>query len=50
MKALILRLLLVLVFPFLAIVVISMDWRAAPARSLGEFAREWADVFRKGAL
>lgn len=50
MKALVLRLLLVLVFPFLAIVVVCMDWRDGPVRSLGEFARDWADVFRKGAL
>lgn len=50
MKALILRLLLVLVFPLLAIVVVCMDWRAAPVRSLAGFAREWVDVFRKGAL
>lgn len=50
MKALVLRLLLLLVFPLLAIVVACMDWRSSPARSLVEFAREWVDVFRKGTL
>lgn len=50
MKALVLRLLLLLVFPFLAVVIACMDWRSSPVRSLAEFSREWADVFRKGTL
>lgn len=50
MKALLLRLILLVAFPFAIVAVICMDWRMEPWQSVREFARDWAGVFKDGVL
>jgi hypothetical protein len=50
MKAVLLRLILIVALPFGVVAVICMDWRNEPWRSVGEFVQDWADAFKDGVL
>jgi hypothetical protein len=50
MKATILRLILLVAFPFAVLAVICMDWRTTPWRSVCELTREWAGFFMNGNI